>query len=49
MTDAQGITEVVALRPGFWVFEVIYEKPYPDAAKCDKETLKTTLVFEIKE
>ena len=49
MTDVQGITEVVALRPGFWVFEVIYERPYPDAAKCDKETLKTTLGFDIKE
>ncbi|WP_149714211.1 DUF4198 domain-containing protein [Campylobacter concisus] len=49
MTDEQGITEVLALRPGFWVFEVIYERLYPDATKCDKETLKTTLSFEIKE
>ncbi|WP_265094311.1 hypothetical protein [Campylobacter concisus] len=40
MTDEQGITEVLAPRPGFWVFEVIYERPYPDAAKCDKEDVE---------
>lgn len=47
-TDLKGEIEVMALRPGKWMFEVTVEKPHDDKKVCEDAIYLGTLTLVVK-
>jgi len=47
-TDKDGVAKIRLIRSGAWLLVVKQEKPYPDAAECDKKSYAATLTFHVR-
>ena len=47
-TEPDGTIEVLALKPGKWLLQVVHKMPFSDSKICDDETIAATLAFELK-
>jgi uncharacterized GH25 family protein len=48
-TDAEGLVEIIPLRPGQWLAKVSRSGAYSDPKVCDRETYAASFAFTISE
>ncbi len=47
-TDKEGVAKIKLIKAGNWLLLAKVEKPYPDAAVCDKLSYSATLTFQVR-